>query len=95
MHTRKTNIIGSVYTRGGNGTDDAMSIRFASGHYYSSGEIAPIGQASAQAPQLMQTSGSIEYTSPSLIAPEGHSPWQVPQATQVSGLILYAIKMFF
>lgn len=77
----------------GNAAEDAVSFQFASG-YYSSGEIAPIGQASAHAPQLMHTFGSIEYTSPSLIAPEGHSPWQVPHATQVSGLILYAIEKF-
>jgi hypothetical protein len=53
--------------------------------------MEPVGQASAQAPQSMQMSGSMEYTSPSMMAPVGHSPWQAPQATQVSGLILCAI----
>jgi hypothetical protein len=53
--------------------------------------MEPVGQASAQAPQSMQMSGSMEYTSPSVMAPVGHSPWQAPQATQVSGLILCAI----
>ena len=52
--------------------------------------IASLGQASAQEPQLMQVSGSIEYLSPSLIAPVGHTDWQVPHATQLSS-ITYAI----
>jgi len=81
-------------------TDSVASIRYPKRtlrypeECYASAEIAPVGQASAQEPQSMQTSGLIEYTSPSLIAPVGQTPWQVPQATHTSGEILCAIVSY-
>lgn len=50
-----------------------------------SSEIAPTGQAPAQAPQLMHESASITYLPPSSpIAPTGHPPAQEPHPTQES-----------
>jgi len=67
---------------------------FSSKQNYSPGEIAPVGQTSAQVPQSTQVAGSIEYFAPSEIAPLGHSSMQVPQAMQ-SSLITYAILFIF
>jgi hypothetical protein len=55
---------------------------------------APTGQASAHAPQSMQTSGSITYLpSPSLIAFTGQPSAQAPQEMH-SSEILYAIGFY-
>jgi hypothetical protein len=55
---------------------------------------APIGQASAQAPQATQVSASISYLpSPSVMQPMGHASTQAPQDTQ-SSLILNAILIY-
>jgi hypothetical protein len=50
--------------------------------------IASEGQEPAHAPQSMQLSASITYTSPAEIASTGHSSMQVPHAVHRSGLIL-------
>ena len=57
-----------------------------------SSEIASVGQALVQAPQLTQVAPSMTRLSPfSLIALTGHSPSHAPQLMQASGLILKAI----
>jgi hypothetical protein len=53
--------------------------------YYSPETIASTGQISEQAPQSVQSFGSIVYlSSPSLIAWTGHSLSQLPQAMHSS-----------
>ncbi len=58
-------------------------------------EIAPLGQASAQVPHSVHSSGLIEYFSPSEIAPTGHSSIHVPHATQSSPITYAIIYKFF
>lgn len=60
---------------------------------YSPDSMASVGQASAHAPQSVQSSGSMEYlSSPSLMASTGHSSMHVPQQMH-SSVILYAIVL--
>jgi hypothetical protein len=55
--------------------------------------MASLGHVASQAPQSMQTSALIEYTSPSEMASTGHSPIQEPQATHFSASITRAIMV--
>jgi hypothetical protein len=68
------------------------SLSFPIRFFFYSSEIHSTGQTSAQAPQLVQVSGSMNRTSPfSLIASTGHSGSQAPQFVHSLASILYAI----